>query len=295
VFAAGFDNFFNATFVYPATYYRYAPPNNYGVYLKDLKVALNVKNLSEVFAVIPTLFYAVLLPFVYILFALLFGFKRREHEWEFWRRPMLVAIVGFLLTVTTIAPNQYRLFQICMPALVLGVWLLNYPKLFENYKTKAMVVLTVCLLLLGAVQGVRIQTHWDYVYLDTPTGRLAIVPFEQTKKYQFLLANTKAGDYVFEVYQPFVYFPLRLRNPTGYGQIWQTAYTRPEHVAEVVRDLKEKQPRYIIWDNIYNKTPEERLPGDNLAPLYDYLTVEYKPFGQIIVVDNHPLQFWEKQ
>jgi hypothetical protein len=105
--------------------------------------------------------------------------------------------------------------------------------------------------------------------------------------------RTKPGDIVFEAYQPYIYFPLLLRNPTRYGQIWDSDYTRPEHVAETIADLSAKRPRYILWNNDNNKTPEARSAGDHTAPLAEYLQQNYRPASDIIEIPEGRIQIWE--
>ena len=151
------------------------------------------------------------------------------------------------------------------------------------------------LMFFGLFMAIRMQTNWEVAYLDSPAGKLAIVVSPQSGRYQWLLEHTKPGEYFYEVYEPMAYFPLRLKNSTRFGQIWPSEYTRPEQVAEVVRDLGQKPPKYILWDNGYLGSGAEHLPGDHTAPLADFVQMRYSPIGDIYEMDGKSIQIWEKK
>lgn len=291
VIAAGPDNFFYATLTYPFKFYSYGHPNNFGVFFVDLKKAFTISKPSDILELGPVVFYGLALPFVNLALLLLFLKNRKDIEWKTWRFPVLIALVGLFLTLGTTAPNQYRLFQIAGPSLIVFAWLFNRVSLSWEFKRRFVYVVGSGLILLGAFQAFRMQTHWEIIYLDSPTGTLAMVGSPQAERYLWLSKHVASGDYFFEVYEPFVYFPLRLKNPTRFGQIWPSEYTQPAQVAEVVRDLSEKPPKYILWDNGYLST--ERLPGDNTGPLADFVKMRYSPIGDIYEIDGKAIQIWE--
>lgn len=78
-----------------------------------------------------------------------------------------------------------------------------------------------------------------------------------------------------------------------YGQIWDTDYTRPEHVSESIDGLKANPPRYILWNNDYNKPLESRAKGDHIGPLSDYLLQHYRPAGKMVTIPEGRIQVWE--
>lgn len=302
VAAAGFDAFYTATLEYPLKYYRYSPHNNLGTLLYNLNAALSPSSPTTLAAVIPAVLYVLVLPGTYLAFWALFLLRGRDYVWDFWRPIVPVAITGTILTVATFAaPNADRLYQIAMPGLIVLVWLLVYLKDHITGVTLKILRIAlpggaVLLLLTAIVQGIRIQTIWDYQVMDTPSGRLAYLPDPAIDgRYPWLLQRTRPGDFVFEIYEPFVYFPLHLRNPTSYGQIWDTNYSPTEHVATTIEQLKANPTRYIVWDNLYNKPPELRQPGDNTGLLSDYVLENYRPAGETIALPERHIQIWERK
>lgn len=293
VFAAGADNFFYATLAYPYKYYSYGHPNNFGVYFIDLNKAFAIESASDVLELAPTVFYAIALPFVNLVLLGAFIKSRKNVDWKTWRFPILIGLTGLFLTLSTTAPNQFRLFQIAGPSLIVLVWLLDRIDISWNVKRRFANAAIGILLLLGSFQAIRMQTHWEFVDLDFPVGKLTMVASPQAYRYQWLSKNVQPGDYFFEVYEPFVYFPLRLKNPTRYSQIWANDYTRPEQVAEVVRNLGDRKPRFILFDNSYLPSATPRASGDHTEPLADFMIQNYSPIGEIYEIDNKPVQIWE--
>ena len=108
------------------------------------------------------------------------------------------------------------------------------------------------MIIFSGIQIVRLQTGSGYVRIDTPRGTVYSSNIESTKRYVWIAERTKPGDLVFEASNPYIYFPFALKNPSAYAQFYQTAYTRPEFVAEAVEDLKKKPTRFILWSNDYN-------------------------------------------
>ena len=297
VVAAGPRDFFSATLEYPAKYYHYAVYNNFGILAIDLKHTLAITDISSAIAAADSIFYLFVTPAGYIALWFLFLINRKTLDWARWRAIALVAFVGVSLTFTITAPNTSRLFQVAMPGLIVFVWLLAYAAeserpLFANIP-KALAAFSALVVLLSVIQVVRVQSI-AYQMLETPCGNLAYNPSPIIdKRYKWLIERTKPGVVVFETYQPYIYFPLLLRNPTKYGQIWDSDYTRPEHVADTIADLAAKRPRYILWNNDYNKPPETRSAGDHTAPLADYLQQNYRPASDVIDNTEGHIQIWE--
>lgn len=294
VFSAGPGNFLAATLEYPAKYYSYAIYNNVGILARDLKSTFQIVDLSTAFSAAASLFYLFALPLGLLAFWIVFLFKRKQHDWQYWRGIVLVALVGSVLTFTITAPNTSRLFQIAMPGLIVFVWLVSYAKERFAFAAKALAIATICFVLLSSIQAIRIQT-FPHQMLETPSGTLAYNPSPIIdKRYKWLMERTKPGDLVFEAYQPYIYFPLLLRNPTRYGQIWDSEYTRPEHVAETIANIESKRPRFVLWNNDYNKPMEMRAIGDHTGPLADYLQQHYRPASDLIESQEGKIQIWER-
>ena len=159
IFVAGPDTFFAATLEYPAKYYHYAVYNNFGILALDLKSTLQVVDLSTAFSAAASLFYLFGLPLSYVVFWVLFLFKRKQHDWQYWRGIVLVALVGSVLTFTITAPNTSRLFQVAMPGLIIFVWLFAYVKEQCGFAAKALAAAIACFVLLSTIQAIRVQTN----------------------------------------------------------------------------------------------------------------------------------------
>lgn len=294
IITAGPEPFFAATLEYPAKFYQYAVYNNFDILALDLKSTLEIVDFSTAFSAAASLFYLFALPSSLLAFWIVFLLKRKQHAWRYWRGIVLVALVGSVLTFTITAPNTSRLFQVALPGLIVFVWLILYANERFTFAAKGLAIATACLVLLSSIQAIRVQT-FPHQLLETPSGTLAYNPSPIIdKRYKWLMERTKPGDIVFEAYQPYIYFPLLLRNPTKYGQIWDSDYTRPEHVAETIADLAAKRPRYILWNNDYNKRPEARSAGDHTAPLADYLQQNYRPASETSEIPEGHIQIWER-
>ena len=291
--AAGSDNFFYATFSYPYQYYGYGHPNNFSVYFTDLRKVFTISTVSDVIEVGPVVFHAILLPFANLVLLVGFIRKHKTIDWDVWQFPLLIALIGLFLTLSTTAPNQFRLFQISGPSLIVLIWLISRIEINRQIKRRIFQFVATALLLLGAFQAIRIQTNWEFIDLDFPSGRLTMVNSPQARRYLWLAQNTKPGDFFFEVYEPFVYFPLKLKNPTRFGQIWPSDYTRPEQISEVIGDLNVKKPKYILFDNAYFASGTPRAAGDHTGPLADFVQKSYSPIGDIYDLDGRPVQIWE--
>lgn len=293
VVVAGPEKIFYATIAYPFSYYGYGHPNHFSVYFIELQKAFAISKPSDILALMPVILYCMLLPFVHLIFMAILVKNRKTLDWSVWCSPVLIALTSFFLTFTTTAPNIFRLFQVSGPALIVLVWTFyRFGPALETGRRIAYGFIAV-LMTLGAFQAVRIQTNWDLVHLDLPVGRVAMVASKQADRYQWLRSNTSPGDYFFEVYEPFVYFPLSLKNPTKVGQFWPSEYTRPDQVAEAVYDLGEKRPRYMLWDNGYLHSAGPRISGDNTGPLADFVEDNYAPINEVYKIGGRSIQIWE--
>jgi len=295
IVTSGLEVFIYDTLVYPALYYRFHEQNNYGAFLIYLQQAFDQTGPGWAFAIIPSLFYAFGVPLSAIVFAVVFWRERKFHNWDYWRAPVLIALVaGFSIAATT-NPNYSRYYLLSAPSLVLLAWLLARFDLFGKHKHRVVTGLTAALLLFGAFQCYRIQTNWDYLEIDAPRGKVYALNTDQMHVYPWLLEHTEPREPVFEVYDPFIYFLLDLRNPARIGQLFPSDLTRPEFVTGTVEDLKRDPPRYILWNNSYTKPDTEREPGDHIGPLADYLQAEYAPASPVYKSGETSVQIWERK
>ena len=206
---------------------------------------------------------------------------------------MLLSLVSAFSFFTTTGPNALRFFQVGIPAIIVFCWLISRVKIIARHEHSIATVSLILLGLIGMSQAYRMQTHWDFSFVETQSGNLAFISAEQARFYKDLSDRTQPGEFVYQAVQPYVYFPLGLQNPTRFSQIWQSDYTRPEQVLESVADLTERRPEYIVWDNNYNLRPEERRPDDHNAPMTEMLLQKYPPVGQIYETDGRKMQLWK--
>lgn len=52
-------------------------------------------------------------------------------------------------------------------------------------------------------------------------------------------------------------------------------FTPDKHVNDVIEGLNEHQPRYIIWNSLWNEIALENRSDFHLQPLIDYLQTKY--------------------
>jgi len=279
MFSAGPTRFYEYTIAYIA-YYVQEPTANYGVYRLVLERLPSQPILTSAIM----LFYYAIIPLVYLI-----GFVylwRRKFQTEV----LLVCLVGFFLSLGTFAPTIARLFQISLPALIILVWLLYQVKWRSEYVVRVAVLLLV---LFGSVLALRVHTNWEKLYLDSPTGRLAFLSPVTFERFEWLKENTIPGEYVFEVYQTAVNFPLLLPNPTRITFLLDNGYTPEWQVQMAIEDLELKKPRFIIWDGRWSKEPSARTEGDHLAPLYAYLQQHYQLEKAFTPYNSREMQAWK--
>lgn len=281
VLSVGPATFFDYTFVYIKNYVQ-DPTANYGAYLLVLQRYAEMG--IPVTAV--SVFYYVLIPLVYLV--ALFFLWRAKYQPEV----MLIALVGGFLALGTFAPTPFRLFQISMPAIIIFVWLISLIKWKSEILIKAAVV---ALIAIGCLTALRLQTGWEKIYLDTPSGRMIFLSPVVAERYRWLLENAEPGEYVFEVYQTAINFPIQHPNPTQITYLLDSGFTPEWMVRLAIENLEQKKPRFIIWDGKFSKEKSERAPGDPLAPLDDYLRENYRLRHEFTPYNNREMQVWQRK
>jgi len=280
IISAGPSTFFDYTVFYIKYYVKEPTANYFAVPLVFGKVL----NQGAMMSLVMT-FYYVLIPLIYIVVFIYLWRKKFQTE------ILLITTVGFCLASGTFAPTPGRVFQICIPGLVVLAWLI-----FQIKKTDLFVKIAVgSLVLFGCVLALRVQTNWTKFYLDTPTGKIAFLSPETIERYKWLSENAKAGEDVFEVYQTAVNFPLQHPNPTQITFLLDNGYTPEWQVRKAIENLEQKKPRLIIWDGKWNKEASERAKDDPLAPLYDYLRQHYDLSKSFTPYGYREMQVWERK
>jgi hypothetical protein len=293
-YSAGVDEFIRSTIMHPSQFYGLHPDNTPAVFFAELRRALQIDAPGKIISAAAAMLYGIIAPLTHLAFLAYFARRRRHHDWSFWREPTLLAVMGTVMLIGSAAPMHVRFFNTSMPSLILLVWLAARIDPVRRYHRRVALAFATVLITAGFVPVVRLQARADVRIEQLPAGPVAVVqPNEQFGRFIWLRDNTKPGDHVYEVYEPFINFPLQLRNPTPIGQVFPYGYTPREHVEAVITSLNERRPRYIVWDNSYNIPDEQRRPGDHTGPLAKFVAGNYVPTGPVYMIDGHPIQVWQ--
>jgi hypothetical protein len=218
-------------------------------------------------------FLYVVLPLIYVLFFVRYRRQRSRKPMEFWLRPMLVAIVGsFLLLSTAPAPSPIRVASSALPGIILLGWFLDSP---QKLARDIAATLTVGVLLIAPHAVARVQSREKWI-LTTPQGTMAATDPGLVERFAWIQLHTRPGEYFYAV-GPDAYFYLDLRNPTPLPRIKNNGYTTVEQVAEVIRGLEQHQPHYVLWPSELGMAPDrENRPDDHLDPVRNYILSHYQ-------------------
>jgi hypothetical protein len=239
-------------------------------------------------ALLVWLFIYALLPFVYVLFLVRYYRQARPHPDEPWDRLMLVNAVGlFLFLGVMFSPTWFRLISVAPPGIIVLVWLIKSSKRDARMLTN--LVWAYALVVLVA-QSIIVQTGWRG-YLQSPTGRAALLDPDRFEKYRWILNHTRPGDFYFQADDCDQYFLLDLRNPAEVSFVTGGDYTRPDQVQNVIETLEKYQVGFVMW-SAWLDVP--RSPGGSpreLAALRVYLSAHYHPVKEF--ADNLE-EAWER-
>ncbi|MBK9152676.1 MAG: hypothetical protein IPM25_00325 [Chloracidobacterium sp.] len=280
VFQAGFDNVYFSLVTFLREYYPNDPLARPTAFLADFPDLARLSEtytplsaLSRFFRILaPTLFYYLIIPWVYIVFLLVRRRKCCAIDDVTDRRLMLLTIVGLALCAGISVVTVMRLSHVAIPGIILLVWLLSR---ISNFR-RAVPALLVLFALAGTAYIVQRQTISKY-FLDTPAGRTAFFSEQVYRRYKWIGENTKPGDRLYEPHHPSFYFPFHLVNPTPMYLIRDNGYTPDFQVEAVVRALAENPPKLIIWPRKWSKTAESRAHDDSLEILWQFVQANYEP------------------
>ena len=298
----GFDNYFFANVIFLKDYYGSDTLSNTFAYFSDIpdlnSYLSTYGNASGSFRFVrvaaPTLLFYFLVPLVYLVY---FVYRRlRIVDAPTDRVLMLFSILGTVLFLGASAPTAYRLYHISIPALVVAIWLLS--RIAKSGVILA--ALTAGLVLLGVLYSIQRQTV-NSVRVDLPAGPAVFLNVSSSEKYLWLSYETTPGEYIYEAQHPTFYFPLHLRNPTPFYLIRDNNYTPVFQVEQLMNSLRMNPPRFIVWQGTWSRAPEDRRPGDNLAPLWAFIQTNYtfkREFvesGEFTVNSERDIEFWERK
>lgn len=284
---AGIERFLNDTIFFIASYSK--DPNNNSLY-SFLHTIEKISGLGTVMTIV-TVFYSMIVPLSYLVIGGYLIIKGRSNGFARYSGMILVCMTGLFLAIGTTGPNAMRLFQVSMPALIAACWIAENAGVLRRLPAAA---IAAALIAVGILLGIRTQSEWETRTLETASGRLVFLSPVISERYEWLLEHTSPGEFVFETYNSHVNFPLGLRNPSRMSITLNSGYSPPEHVAQVVEDLKRNPPRYIIWDGSWTAEMLQISEGEKLKPLFDHMTQDYSRVAEFTPYDGREREIWER-
>lgn len=114
------------------------------------------------------------------------------------------------------------------------------------------------------------------------TRRGTLYGFKEDSALNFLIEQTKPGDYAFIYpYYPMYYFLADVKNPTRCTTLMY-AFNTDIQFDEAIRDLDKKQVKYVLWDslvagsNLTTWFPRYEHPSETNLSLEQYLQEHYE-------------------
>jgi hypothetical protein len=299
-FAAGFDIYYFSTVTFVKDYYGSDTLSNTFAYFTDLPSLEAYRQaygdgggwFRYLRVAGPSIFIYALVPLIYLLY---FAYRKlRKVDEETDTNLLLLSILGTALYLGTSSPTAFRLYHISIPAMILLAWFVKRIFRHEDFAKS----LACALLVLASLYSIQRQVVANAT-LDLPAGRTAFLATNMAEKYSWLADETRPGDSIFEPQHPTFYFPMHLKNPTPFYLVRDNNYTPPFQVNQLMRSLEISRPRFIVWQGSWSKEPFEREPGDNLAPLWDFIRTnyqlrkEFREFGEFTTNSDRYIEFWE--
>jgi hypothetical protein len=179
------------------------------------------------------------------------------------------------------------LISVAPTGLIVFVWLIKSSPKLPRAVTHFIAAYALVFLV---AQSVIVQTSWRG-YLQSPTGRVALLDPDRFEKYRWILNRTHPKDFYFQADDCDQYFLLDLRNPAEVSFVTDSSYTRPEQVQNVIEMLEKYQVRFVMW-SVWLDVPRTRgADGSSVTPLRSYLRAHYHPVKEF--ADNLE-EAWER-
>jgi len=274
IWAAGLRPWSYCLVIHPFRYYPVIPINNWRVLLVDYGYHRGM----TAWISFPFLYVSIPLTYLATFFVLRkkaadtpaaesAADSKAERE-----RVLLVMVAGLaMLAAIAFSPSIKRLSTVSPAVMILLVWLLDRAlRISSRLKLAIAAALTVLIVMMPL--SVQLRRHAKVLTL--PSGRCAVDSPALYEEYVWLLENTRPGEYSFGM--PPFYYTFHLRNPAPMEGIETTDYTRPEHVAALVRGLEEHQVPLLVLrlPEIYQRPTG--LASDHLGPFRSYLKNHYR-------------------
>jgi hypothetical protein len=280
VLKAGIRPAFECLVVFPLKYYpQQGAYNSVQGYMADLP------ELHPLATQLPVLlvwcFLHAVLPLCYLL-CLYRCYRGDAGEGRERAALILLSIVGLaLFAEISRAPDIGRMFTISFPSFLVLPWLLRRPTWFNAAAIAAM----VCLALVFVVPGSLVRQFKIAGRMRLPIGNVAFSDPVLYRECVWLSQRTTPGDYFFG--HAYLFFPLDLRNPAKVPFLTDTAYTRPEQVDDVLRQVERHKVKYLFATPDDDDTLEL---GNSLAPYSAYVRTHYR---RAYTVEDG--EFWERR
>jgi hypothetical protein len=216
------------------------------------------------------IFVYLLLPVVYALSLLRARFKPNGSTSNS-RGALLLCLVGiFLLAEVAISPNWLRIYSVSMPGIILLLWLVDHTARYR----RPMITLLYCGVACLALRQTWARHHQQYVVCDLPAGHAAADP-QTCDELLWITKRVKPGNFFFQAAWPGMYVPLGVRNPLFIDAVGPNEQTRPEDVDLAIRQLQERDVRYVLWSKRLDRQTPGLNSGNSLGPLRTYLHNQY--------------------
>ncbi|MBC7900405.1 MAG: glycosyltransferase family 39 protein [Saprospiraceae bacterium] len=300
---AGLGNYYFDLVTFLRKHYPHDPLNNEFSYFSDVpgfgKYLETMSSQAAVFrfirAGLPVIFYYALIPLTY--FVLLFVIWKRKGSSvspDLKAKLVLLCFAGLALAGGISAPTATRIYHVAIPGIVIFVWLFKQ----IPFTAKLTPICLFLLVLLGFSYAVQRQAIAKD-QIDLPAGNAAFISKDSFGKIEWMNAHTERGDTFYEAFHPSFYFPLHLKNPTPFYLVRDSEYTPYFQVESIVAALEKDPPNLIVWEGTYSKPVGERMPGDNMEPLWQFVSTnyeqieEFKGAGEFTLTSERDSEVWE--
>ncbi len=74
-----------------------------------------------------------------------------------------------------------------------------------------------------------------------------------------------------------------------------TNYSSPTQVEQVIVELRQNPPKYVLWNGMWNEKPTPRAVDDHLQPMFEYLATNYQLVKKLTPVYEIEIEVWERR
>ena len=270
IHAAGLSQWLFCISEFPFRYYRLPAVNNWDV------IGMEIRSHTNRSGILYLIFDFALFPIAFagLIAALNSGKTAQKKDWA--NLVLVAAMAVAMLLAVASAPSLKRIGTASPLALILLVWLLRS-------FNKLRVGLSMVALALTMFVPIRIQLH-PRSYLQLPSGRAAFLDPQEHEEYEWILSNTRPGDFFFGL--PPLYYSFHLQNPAPVEVLVTSDYTRPEQVASVIEALEKHRVELVVLRDSRVLLQKSGSPGDHLNPFRTYVTRNYRLIKSFSIGDD---------